>query len=206
MKHPNKSGWLSALCKLVAGVMLVSTLIPAILPPLQSFAEETDYEAKKAVYREKLKNDDVTTDDLLIGSWVSFYSFETDSYEEQLDQMAAAGINFNMFPRDFGAGAMYDAEYWNNVEEQYARRNMVYLMNGNMDAANIAVGVEYAAGKEHCIGYHVVDEPGGAALQGVADIMRDYRKADPALLLDRRRTGIHEDGCKRLSDVFSLDR
>ena len=180
MKHPNKSGWLSALCKLVAGVMLVSTLIPAILPPLQSFAEETDYEAKKAAYREKLKNDDVTTDDLLIGSWVSFYSFETDSYEEQLDQMAAAGINFNMFPRDFGAGAMYDAEYWNNVEEQYARRNMVYLMNGNMDAANIAVGVEYAAGKEHCIGYHVVDEPGGAALQGVADIMREYRKADPA--------------------------
>ena len=92
--------------------------------------------------------------------------------------MAAAGINFNMFPRDFGAGAMYDAEYWNNVEEQYARRNMVYLMNGNMDAANIAVGVEYAAGKEHCIGYHVVDEPGGSALQGVADIMREYRKAE----------------------------
>ena len=106
MKHPNKSGWLSALCKLVAGVMLVSTLIPAIFPPLQSFAEETDYEAKKAAYREKLKNDDVTTDDLLIGSWVSFYSFEKDSYEYQLDQMAAAGINFNMFPRDFGAGVL----------------------------------------------------------------------------------------------------
>ena len=167
MKHQKKRRWRSAVCYLVVGVMIMSTIIPAILPPLKSFAEENSYEAKKAAYRAKLKNDDVTTDDLLIGSWVSFYSFEKDSYEYQLDQMAAAGINFNMFPRDFGAGAMYDAEYWNNVEEQYAKRNMIYLMNGNMDAANIAIGVKYAAGKEHCVGYHVVDEPGGAALQGI---------------------------------------
>ncbi len=179
MKHQKKRRWRSAVCYLVVGVMFMSTVIPAILPPLRSFAAENSYEAKKAAYRAKLKNDDVTTDDLLIGSWVSFYSFEKDSYEYQLDQMAAAGINFNMFPRDFGAGAMYDAEYWNNVEEQYAKRNMIYLMNGNMDAANIAIGVKYAAGKEHCVGYHVVDEPGGAALQGVADIMRQYREADP---------------------------
>ena len=50
---------------------------------------DEEYEAKKAAYRAKIMADDVTTDDLLIGSWVSFYSFDVDSYEYQLDQMAA---------------------------------------------------------------------------------------------------------------------
>ena len=141
-------------------------------------AAPDDYEAKKAAYRAKLMADDVTTNDLLIGSWVSFYSFEIDSYEEQLDQMAAAGINFNVFPRDFGGGQMFDADYWNDVEAQYAKRNMVYLMNGSMDEAQISIGAEYASGKEHCVGYHVVDEPGGDALGAVGDQVRRYRTAD----------------------------
>lgn len=137
-----------------------------------------EYEAKKKAWREKLMADDVTTDDLLIGSWVSFYSFETDSYEYQLDQMAAAGINFNMFPRDFGSGQMFDADYWNNVEAQYAKRNMVYQMNGSMAEKNIAIGVEYAAGKEHCIGYHVVDEPTADKFPEIARLFGIYREAD----------------------------
>ncbi len=174
MKH---SVWIRTAAALLAVLTCLCSLM--ILP---AYADDEpvdeEYEAKKAAYRAKLMADDVTTDDLLIGSWVSFYSFETDSYEYQLDQMAAAGVNFNMFPRDFGSGHMYDAAYWNNVEEQYAKRNMVYQMNGSMAEANIAVGVEYAAGKEHCVGYHLVDEPGGAALQGVADMVKAYREAD----------------------------
>ena len=139
---------------------------------------DEEYEAKKAAYRAQIMANDVTTDDLLIGSWVSFYSFNIDSYEYQLDQMAAAGINFNMFPRDFGSGAMYNAEYWNNVEEQYAKRNMVYQMNGSMAESNIAIGVEYAAGKEHCIGYHVVDEPTADKFPEIARLTALYREAD----------------------------
>lgn len=144
-------------------------------------AEDTvpdDYEAKRAAYREALKADDVTTDDLLIGSWVSFYSFRVDSFEEQLDQMAAAGINFNVFPRDFGGGKMHASAYWNNIEKQYAKRNMLYLMNGSTDERQVAPGVKYAAGKEHCIGYYVMDEPAGDALGDVADQVRRYRAAD----------------------------
>ena len=119
-----------------------------------------------------------TTDKFLIGSWVSFYPFEIDSYEYQLDQMAAAGLNFNMFPRDFGSGAMFDAEYWNNIEEQYAKRNMIYQMNGSMAEKNIAIGVEFAAGKEHCVGYHVVDEPTADKFPEIARLVKLYREAD----------------------------
>ena len=173
---------LRVLCRVLAALMLLSALaLPAMA--LTAHAEETaadaEYEAKKQAYREKIMADEVTTDDLLIGSWVTFYSFETDSYEYQLDQMAAAGLNFNLFPRDFGSGAMFDAEYWNNVEEQYAKRNMIYHMNGSMAEKNIAIGVEFAAGKKHCVGYHLVDEPTADKFPEIARLVKLYREADP---------------------------
>lgn len=176
-----KQTTLRILCRIMAAVMLIAALaVPAMA--LTAYAEEAatdaEYEAKKQAYREKLMADDVTTDDLLIGSWVTFYSFEKDSYEYQLDQMAAAGLNFNMFPRDFGSGAMFDAEYWNNIEEQYAKRNMIYQMNGSMAEKNIAIGVEFAAGKEHCVGYHVVDEPTADKFPEIARLVKLYREAD----------------------------
>ena len=171
------------LYRILEVILLLSCLLTMALPMAAS-AEDTaadadaEYEAKKAAYREKIMADDVTSDDLLIGSWVSFYSFNTDSYEYQLDQMAAAGINFNIFPKDFGTGIMANAEYWEDVEAQYAKRNMIYLMNGSMNEAHVALGLEYAAGKEHCIGYHVVDEPQGSALPEVGRIVRLYRETD----------------------------
>ena len=100
-----------------------------------------------------------TTNKFLIGSWVSFYPFEIHSYEYQLDQMAEAGLNFNIFPAVFGGG-MLDEETWNNVEKQYEARDMYYCMNGGLNEDMLKVGVEYAKGKARCIGYHLIDEPG----------------------------------------------
>lgn len=119
-----------------------------------------------------------TTDKFLIGSWVSFYPFEIDSYEYQLDQMKEAGLNFNIFPAQFGGG-MLDAETWNNVETQYEARDMYYCMNGGLKEDMLEEGVRYAKGKARCIGYHLVDEPGGAALPHVGHMVRAYREADP---------------------------
>ena len=119
-----------------------------------------------------------TTDKFLIGSWVSFYPFEIDSYEYQLDQMKEAGLNFNIFPAQYGGG-MLDAETWNNVETQYEARDMYYCMNGGLKEDMLEEGVRYAKGKARCIGYHLVDEPGGAALPHVGHMVRAYREADP---------------------------
>ena len=88
-----------------------------------------------------------TTNQFLIGSWVSFYPFDIDHYEYQLDQMSEAGLNFNIFPAVFGGG-MLDAETWDNVEKQYQKRNMYYCMNGGLDDSMLRQGVEYAQGKE----------------------------------------------------------
>ncbi len=170
------SFWIKTTAALLAALFCASGAL-ALTVSAETGAE--DYEAKKAAYRQKIMADDVTSDDFLIGSWVSFYSFGRDSYETQLDQMAAAGINFNIFPRDFGEGQMFNAAYWNNVEEQYAKRNMVYFMNGNMDESLVRIGVNYARGKEHCIGYHVKDEPTGDILEDVGRQMKAYRQADP---------------------------
>jgi hypothetical protein len=119
-----------------------------------------------------------TTNKFLIGSWVSFYSFDIDSYEYQLDQMREAGLNFNIFPARFGGG-MQDAETWQNVEAQYEARDMYYCMNGGLDEDMRKEGIQYAKGKTRCIGYHLIDEPGGAALPRVGEFCRAYREADP---------------------------
>lgn len=68
------------------------------------------------------------TDTFLIGSFVSFYPFSIDSCEYQLDQMAASGLNFNMFPYAFGGGTA-DTD-WDKAEKMYAARNMYYFMAG----------------------------------------------------------------------------
>lgn len=119
-----------------------------------------------------------TTGKFLIGSWVSFYPFEIDSYEYQLDQMKEAGLNFNIFPAYFGGG-MRDAEVWADVEKQYEARDMYYCMNGGLNEDMLKEGVQYAKGKARCIGYHLIDEPGGAALPRVGEFCRAYREADP---------------------------
>lgn len=120
-----------------------------------------------------------TTDRFLIGSWVSFYPFSIDSYEYQLDQMAAAGLNFNIFPMVFGGG-MLDAEAWDKIEKEYEKRDMLYLMNGGMNREMLDLGIEFARGKKRCIGYHLIDEPGAAKLAKVGEFVRAYRDADKA--------------------------
>ena len=119
-----------------------------------------------------------TTNKFLIGSWVSFYPFEVHSYEYQLDQMKEAGLNFNIFPAVFGGG-MHTAELWADVEKQYEARDMYYCMNGGLDEDMLRTGVDFAKGKERCIGYHLIDEPGGADLPRVGEFCRAYREADP---------------------------
>ncbi|MBR6782722.1 MAG: hypothetical protein IKM33_05970 [Clostridia bacterium] len=119
-----------------------------------------------------------TTNKFLIGSWVSFYPFNIHDYEYQLDQMRKAGINFNIFPASFGDG-MHDAITWNNVEAQYEARDMYYCMYGGLTEDLLRKGVQYAKGKVRCIGYHLIDEPGGAALPHVGKMVRAYREADP---------------------------
>lgn len=118
-----------------------------------------------------------TTDKFLIGSWVSFYSFETDSYQSQLDRMHEAGLNFNIFPIAFGGG-MDTPEACDLVEQQYAARDMYYFMNGGLSEEGMTRGVELARGKEHCIGYHLKDEPTSSELPEMGSFARAYRDAD----------------------------
>ena len=99
MKHSNSA---KIIALLLAAIPCVSSLTSVTTMAAESKADEA-YENKKAAYRAQLMADDVTSDDFLIGSWVSFFSFDTMSYEDQLDQRAAAGINFNIFPKNFGS-------------------------------------------------------------------------------------------------------
>ena len=115
----------------------------------------------------------------LIGSWVSFYPFDIDNYEYQLDQMHQAGLNFNIFPRRFG-GSIQSYEESQLIEEQYTARDMLYFINGGLTENGMQQGTAYAKDKPHCIGYHLKDEPGGAELANIGRCIRAYREADSA--------------------------
>ncbi len=118
-----------------------------------------------------------TTDKFLIGSWVSFYSFEKDSFQAQLDQMKKIGFNFNIFPMVF-CGSMMEKEIWDKTEAEYAKRDMYYLMWGGMNGETVKDSVALAKDKAHCIGYHIVDEPFGEALPAVAKICKAFHEED----------------------------
>ena len=164
--------------RIISVIVMLTCLTSSLLLPAGATENGVDaaYEAKKAAYREKLMADDVTADDFLIGAWSPIYSTEIHSIEYQLDQMAAAGVNFNIHPYD--NWGIRDADFWNEVEEQFGQRNMVYLMYGNQYGDIMESGVAYAEGKEHCIGYYILDEPSGAELDLVGQASRAYAEAD----------------------------
>ena len=147
-----------------------------------------------------------TNDQFLIGSWVSFYPFDVDDYEYQLDQMQAAGLNFNIFPVAFGGG-MDTPEACDRVEQAYAARNMLYFMNGGLSDDALERGVRNARDRAHCIGYHLKDEPTGEELPHVGRFVRAYREADgkrypfvnllPSYAGEERLGGSYYDHCTR---------
>lgn len=139
---------------------------------------EIPREQKIRQYRDTLRRRPVTADDLLIGSWVSFYSFRKDPFEYQTRQLADAGLNFNIFPGGFPGTDPATMPDWDTIEAEYAADNMVYFMPGGLEEQEFRDGVRLAAGKAHCIGYHLVDEPGGSALPHVGDVVRRFREAD----------------------------
>ncbi len=147
-----------------------------------------------------------TNDQFLIGSWVSFYPFEIHDYEYQLDQMQAAGLNFNIFPLTF-ANKMDNPEDCDRVEKAYAARTMRYFMYGGMSEEGMERAVRYAQDKAHCIGYHLLDEPVGDALSEVGRVIRAYREADgkrypfvnllPSYAGEERLGGTYYEHCAR---------
>lgn len=142
------------------------------------FDQKQSREEKIRQYRDTLRHRPVTADDLLIGSWVSFYSFRKDPFEYQTRQLADAGLNFNIFPGGFPGTDPATMPDWDTIEAEYAADNMVYFMLGGLEEQEYRDGVRLAAGKAHCIGYHLVDEPGGSALPHVGDVVRRFREAD----------------------------
>ena len=181
MRQQKRNNGFRAISLILSGIIFLTTASGlACFSVSADIAEDgKTYEEKEAAYREQLKSKDITSNDLLIGSWVSFYSFKTDSYEYQLDQASDSGLNFLLFPYDFGSPVQHEDGFWDNIEEQFAKRNMLYHINATMDKNYAETAAAFADGKEHCIGYHLIDEPGGSRLQEVADVTKVYRDADP---------------------------
>lgn len=129
-----------------------------------------------------------TTDEFLIGSWISFYDVNTTSYDEQLKDLARSGVNWNPNPLTLaghttgGTSLNYSMT---ELNEMYKKYN-VYFSAVSPTIASISMAeanklVEEVTGNNltNCNSYHVKDEPSAAVMEPTAEIFLNCLEKDP---------------------------
>ena len=123
-----------------------------------------------------------TTDEFLIGGWVSYYPTTIKSFEGQTQNLARMGLNFNLYPYDWTHNPddpkdeqiEFTEEFWKNIDTVYGKNNMYYTMSGSMNDASYNLAKNVAQQLDNCIGYNVVDEPSLSALENVGSWVKKY--------------------------------
>ncbi len=123
-----------------------------------------------------------TTDEFLIGSWISFYDPEITSYDAQLKDLAESGINWNPNPLSLsghtngGASLGYSMT---ELNEMYKKYN-VYFSAVSQTTASITMSesnklLEEVKGNNltNCNSYHVKDEPSAAVMEDTGKIFHN---------------------------------
>mgnify|MGYP001015502440 CR=1 FL=1 len=154
--------------KLIVVISLMISL--SIFGVVYVSAEETGEEDKKVS----------TFDQFLLGSWVSFYDPKTTSYEEQLEDIAASGMNLTLMPRRTSQGIDYyqnTPEFWNNLDLKMKELNSYYLYQGdNMLDFNSSFNL--VKDLENAIGYHLKDEPSAAQMPALSESFLEFSNGD----------------------------
>lgn len=73
--------------------------------------------------------------ELTVGGWVQFYDTSIKSYEDQVRDLAAAGMNMIDLPTFISAQTSYGStetkEFWDNLERLSEALNMYYFYQGS---------------------------------------------------------------------------
>ncbi len=129
----------------------------------------------------------VHQNEFLIGSWISFYDVEIASYEQQLEDMAISGVNYQILPNFFSASTagVANPEFpMNRIEEfdaLYKKYNSYYNAHTSSYANTPEQMVEAitSANADNCIAYHMKDEPSSTEIPTYAQMTKDYTALDP---------------------------
>ena len=126
----------------------------------------------------------------LIGSWVSYYSYDIDSHETQMKRLSEAGVNFNCFPSDYDDNTKRDSlDDWLEIDALCEKYGMFYNLSvdpwNNCEIENMSLNLDIGEklaerGKgKYMLGYHLWDEPFYNRLDEAADWFHKYLDEDP---------------------------
>ena len=160
--------------------IMVSALTASMIVSGVSFgasAVKADGQTAETVASQEWKNE------LTVGGWVQFYDTSIRSYDEQVEDLAKAGMNTILLPTFISAQTNYGQsqgkEFWDNLERLSEALNMYYFYQGSdvteFDSA-------YARVKDYarCIGYHLKDEPSSAQMDALAELCNSFKQGDPS--------------------------
>ena len=118
-------------------------------------------------------------DEFLISSWISYYSLDIKSYEQQTKELSEAGLNFMWHPTNIN-GTAFSSNVGltrKQLDDLYKANNMTYLVD-----ATKSISMDEMQGLDNCVGYYIKDEPSAAQFQATKDSYMQYYAMDP----DRR--------------------
>ena len=121
--------------------------------------------------------------ELTVGGWVQFYDTNIKSYEDQVRDLAAAGMNMIDLPTFISAQTSYGStetkEFWDNLERLSEALNMYYFYQGS-DVTDLEAAYGKVKDYARCIGYHLKDEPSSAQMEALADLCKSFKEKDPS--------------------------
>lgn len=121
--------------------------------------------------------------ELTVGGWVQFYDTSIKSYDDQVRDLAAAGMNMIDLPTFISAQTSYGStgtkEFWDNLERLSEALNMYYFYQGS-DVTEFESAYAKVKDYARCIGYHLKDEPSSAQMDSLAEICRSFKEKDPS--------------------------
>lgn len=118
--------------------------------------------------------------ELTVGGWVQFYDTNIKSYEDQMRDLAAAGMNMIDLPVFISGGDVNsDKSFWDNVEQLSEALNMYYFYQGS-DATDLEAAYGKVKDYARCIGYHLKDEPSSAQMDALAELCKSFKEKDPS--------------------------
>ena len=118
-------------------------------------------------------------DEFLISSWISYYSLDIKSYEQQTKELSEAGLNFMWHPTNIN-GTAFSSNVGltrKQLDDLYKANNMTYLVD-----ATKSISMDEMQGLDNCVGYYIKDEPSASQFQATKDSYMQYYAMDP----DRR--------------------
>ena len=120
-------------------------------------------------------------DEFLVGSCLSFYDTDKVSYEEQLADLAASGLNYIVNPhwenqQDFTT--KFPLESLPQMDALYEKYGVYYLAHNSTpeEVSSIVLDNEL----NNCIGYYLKDEPSAGEFPLYSDLVKQYMKLDPS--------------------------